>query len=69
MTGLETILGGIVVALAAGSIGTFFGEKNKVSDTACKERQGGCIKVLETHLSYIKDTVDEIKKDIKDMKE
>jgi len=68
MTGLETVFGGIVVGLIGAAAGKMWGEKGKVSNATCSERQMGCMKVVSSDISYMKETVERIERKVDKMK-
>ena len=55
-----TILGGIVIAFAAGGIGKYYGGNNKVSSKMCSERRTSCQELLVSKIDTLDGKVDNI---------
>jgi len=58
----EIVLGGIVISIVSGAIGSMFGSKGKVPEKTCVERRDNCTAQVSLKLDHIKEAVDDIKK-------
>jgi hypothetical protein len=65
---LESVFAGVMIAIISLFIGKMWGEKSKVSDGVCKERQEGCFTAVCVELQSIKDSQKEMKDDMKEIK-
>ncbi len=65
---IETIFAGVMISVISLFIGKMWGEKSKVSDDMCKERQGGCFTAVCVELTSIKESQKEMKEDMKEIK-
>lgn len=68
MTPVESILSGIIIALVALIFGKLWGEKGKLTEEQCLQRQKSCSTVFCHDLTMIKDDQREMKDDIKEIK-
>lgn len=64
MTGLETVLGGLVTAAVTGTAGYIIGGKGKVSDAQCDKNQTACTRLICAELGHIKEELISIKGEI-----
>jgi len=58
----EIVLGGIVISVISGAIGSVISGKGKVSEKLCSERQRGCNAQVSLKLDHITSVVNDIKK-------
>jgi hypothetical protein len=59
---METILGGIVIAIVSGLIGKSIGSFNNVKSPLCMERQQSCQKVLIEKIDNLKHELENLTK-------
>ena len=57
MTGLETVLGGLSIAVVSGALGKMWGERGTVTNKTCSERQVGCMKATQVEFVNIKESL------------
>lgn len=62
MTGLESVLGGVVIAVLSGIAGKITGEHGKVSDISCTDHRSACNSLINNKLVNIEKKVDELTK-------
>ena len=62
MTGMEQILSAALIAAGSGLIGSYFGNKGKVNENTCDERQTSCSKLLTEKIDNLIKIVDRLEK-------
>ena len=57
---METILGGLLIALVSGIIGNAIGGYKKVKECDCDRRQKDCQRLLIERIDHLKDKIEEL---------
>lgn len=57
---METILGGLLIALVSGMVGKFLGGYGKVASCECDRRQKDCQRLLIERIDHLKDKIEEL---------
>jgi hypothetical protein len=66
MTGIETILSGLVISTFSGLIGHAIGKNGKVSDKSCSEYRKNCTIILGQKIDNLSDKFETYVKDSKE---
>ena len=61
---IETVLGGLVIALVAGAVGKALGTNNNVKGTTCTERQHACQSLIIEKIDNLGDKVETLTKTV-----
>uniref|UniRef100_A0A6H1ZMG3 Uncharacterized protein n=1 Tax=viral metagenome TaxID=1070528 RepID=A0A6H1ZMG3_9ZZZZ len=62
MTPVETVFGGIIIAIGSGAVGKYLGSNGKVKDKECIEHRKSCSTVLSLKIDNLAQKVEELKK-------
>lgn len=65
MTPVETILGGIVIAVSSGAVGKFMSDAKNVRESQCGERRKSCSKLLTEKIDTLTKSVDNLIEEVK----
>ena len=65
MTSLETIFGGLIIAIASGLVGAWLSTRSKVDCRTCLERRAACMEIIDQKFELFKGQL----KDLKEMVE
>lgn len=57
---METILGGLLIALISGIIGNVIGGYKKVKECDCDRRQKDCQRLLIEKIDHLKEKIEEL---------
>ncbi|MBU2249296.1 MAG: hypothetical protein KKD77_21290 [Gammaproteobacteria bacterium] len=62
MDPVTVVLGGVVIAVASGTIGKYIGGNGKISEKHCDEKRASCQGLIVTKIDNLTKVVDELKK-------
>lgn len=66
MESVTVVLGGIVIALASGTIGKLLGEYGTVRDKTCSERRSACSSLVVEKIDHLASKVESLERSIND---
>jgi hypothetical protein len=61
---LDQILGGIVIALLSGIIGTVIGSKGRVRENLCDERRSSCSELIAEKIDNLAKIVEKLERSV-----
>ena len=63
---VETVLGGVVIALVSGIVGKLLGERSKVTTVTCTEHQRACQQLILERLTNLERQITALTKIVND---
>ena len=67
MDPVTQILAAMLIAVVAGSAGNIMGNREKITESRCKEKQESCMAVVFVELGHIKEGIADVKKELENL--